>query len=107
MDLLKKWLSTYKFRNWTVTETRKLSVTPQMRAARAEEVAQMLSDNQRWHSHGRGINMQTLRADINLKIDDLSDDRELAKAVTRYFDLLRDYLYRQAVVSFVHTKEYF
>jgi hypothetical protein len=107
VDLLKKWLSTYKFKNWTVTEKRQIPVTPEMKAKRAEEIAIQLSDTDKWHSHGRGINMQTLRDELNLKIEDFSEDKALAKAIRDYFDLLRDYVLRQRMASFVHTKEYF
>lgn len=37
--LLEEWLASYKFRNWTETETRKLPVTEQMRKERANEIA--------------------------------------------------------------------
>jgi hypothetical protein len=41
-----------------------------MKRQRAEKIATALSDNERWHSHGRGISMQTLRNELNLRIDD-------------------------------------
>lgn len=108
VDLLKKWLSAFKFKDWKVTETRKQPVTAELKAARAEEIAVVLSDNKKWHSHGRGISMETLRGEeINLRIDDLSENMELARAVAHYFELLRDYLFRQRLSPFVHTKEYF
>jgi hypothetical protein len=78
-----------------------------MKTARAGEIAQLLSDNEKWHSHGRGINMQTLREDLKLRIDDFSRDPEQAGAIKEYFELLRDYMIRQGMVSFVHTREYF
>ncbi|MBM4033507.1 MAG: serine dehydrogenasease [Planctomycetes bacterium] len=107
VDLLKKWLSAFKFKDWKVTEARKLDVTPELKASRAEEIAKLLSDNEKWHSHGRGISMDTLKAEINLRIDDLSENRELARAVAHYFDLLTDYLFRQNISPFVHTRECF
>jgi membrane-bound ClpP family serine protease len=107
VDLLKKWLSTYKFKNWDVTQTRGTPVTTQMKEQRAEEIAEDLSNNEKWHSHGRGIDMQTLREELNLRIEDFSEDEELAQTIREYFDLLRDYMVRQGLTSFVHTREYF
>ena len=39
IELLIKWLSQYKFKHWTTTETRGIQVTPEMRIGRAEEIA--------------------------------------------------------------------
>src|SRR5262249_15292774 len=55
MSLLKKWLVRYKFKDWTITAETRTPVTPDMKANRAAEIAEALSDPQRWHSHGRGI----------------------------------------------------
>ena len=62
-SLLKKWLVKYKFKDWSVTETHRTPVTPEMKEARAADIAKVLSDPQRWHSHGRGIPMNVLRDD--------------------------------------------
>lgn len=37
--LLKEWLVQFKFRDWVVTETRRIPVTPAMKTRRAEEIA--------------------------------------------------------------------
>lgn len=44
VDLLKKWLVRYKFKNWTSTRTRSIEVTPAMREKRAAEIAGKLND---------------------------------------------------------------
>jgi len=105
--LLKKWLSEYKFKNWQTTETGKLPVTKEMKEQRAKEIADQLSEIDKWHSHGIGINMRTLREELNLRIEDFGENRELQRAVKEYFELLRDYLARQEWRYFVHTKELF
>lgn len=105
--LLRRWLATYKFKNWKVTEGRNLPVDDAMRQRRAEEIADLLSDNERWHSHGRGISMETLRAN-NLKIDDFSQDPALNRAIREYHALLRDFVYaNQGLQNFIHTRNFF
>ena len=108
-ELLIKWLSEYKFKDWIKTETRQLDVTDEMKKERAERIADILNDPERWHSHSRGINMLTLRKELNLKIDDYSENLPLRDSIKRYFGLLCDYIIGEGgyVPSFVHTEEYF
>jgi len=106
IELLKKWLSKYKFKNWTETETRKIPVTPEMKEKRAEEIATALSDDLRWHSHGRPIDKETLENEIRLKIDDLSNIKGLRENLKKYYGLMIDYMYRQQWSNFVHMKGY-
>ncbi len=107
MELLINWLARYKFKNWQVTETRGLEVSDELRASRAREIADNLSDNARWHSHGRGISMKTLRDDLKLKIDDFGQDEDLSHSIRTYHIFLRDYMYRERIEHFVHTRYYF
>jgi hypothetical protein len=79
-----------------------------MKEDRAKRIALLLSDNERWHSHGRGISMKVLRDEISLKIEDLADKPALRTAVREYFELLKDYIIsRELFRGCVHTKEYF
>lgn len=105
--LLKEWLTTYKFKDWTVTETQHTPVTLQMKEARAADIAEKLNDNQRWQSHGRGIPMKTLENELNLKIDDYGADNALRDKVWNYFWFLRDHMKRLGFDSFVHSREFF
>lgn len=107
IELLVKWLSKYKFGTWTETETRKLAVTAQMKSQRAEEIAALLNDTDRWHSHSRGIGMDTLRSELRLRIDDMDEQPDLASSVRQYHRLLRDYMRRQEISNFVHTRGFF
>lgn len=107
VELLVKWLSQYKFKDWEITETSGNKVTAGMKKTRAKEIANKLNDPERWHSHGRGINLDTLRKELKLKIEDYSEKENLSKSVKRYFSLLTDYLHREKIASFVHTREYF
>jgi len=39
-----------------------------MKKERADEIAKALNNNERWHSHGRGIDKQTLIDEIKLEM---------------------------------------
>lgn len=97
-SLIKKWLSTYKFKDWNKTSAEK--------AERAGEIADILSDHQRWHTHGYGIHKDVLENDLNLKIDDYSEDRHLKSLVWQYFWPLQEYRIRHNLASFIHSRGY-
>lgn len=78
-----------------------------MKEKRAEEIAALLNDPERWHSHGRAIDKRTLQDEVGLKIDDLEEQTDLHNHVSDYFGLLRDYMLREKLFPFVHTREYF
>ncbi len=107
IELLIEWLSRYKFKDWTETETQKISVTEEMKKDRAEEIAALLNNTERWHSHGRAINMDVLQEEVGLKIENIAKNPKLHKEVRDYFDLLKDYMNREQLYSFVHTRGYF
>lgn len=107
IELLINWLSQYKFKNWKTTETRNDVVTDDMKETRAKEIAQLLNNPERWHSHGRGIDISTLRNELNLRIEDYSENLKLCSSIKIYFNLLTDYMTREQLNSFVHTKEHF
>lgn len=109
VELLRQWLSQYKFKNWAETETRKMEVTDKMKKDRAEEIAMKLNDPGRWHSHGRGIDINTLRSELNLKIEDYSENEQLSASTKSYLNLLIDYIRRQReeLIYFIHSEEYF
>ena len=91
-SLIANWLSKYKFKNWNNTETRKQKVSSKMRKDRAEEIARILGDAERWHSHGRGITMQELCDDeIKLKIDDFGKDDHISHAIRNYRGMCVDF----------------
>lgn len=106
ISLLEQWLARYKFKDWLSTETRGTAVTPQMRAARAKEIAVRLMTHDEWGSHGRGIPMKVLQQELKLKIDDFGADPVLASTLREYFDLLTDYLLRNKADTYVHSREF-
>ena len=107
VELLVKWLSRYKFKRWDKTETRGVDVTEHMKQERAQEIAALLNETARWHSHARGIDVKTLRDEVGLKIDDLAAESSPYRFIRAYFDLLKDYMSREKLYSFVHSRGYF
>lgn len=109
IDLLKKWLVKYKFKNWNTHMTNATlkgqAVTPQKKVDRAKEIADKLSDNNRWKSHGRPINIETLDKELKLKIEDYSKapSRPLIRA---YYELLADYVTKNNFPIFVQTRKF-
>ena len=108
-DLLTNWLSTYKFKNWHTHSSTGDPVTDDDKKQRAKEIADVLSDNERWHSHGRMISRDTLISDqdLRLKIENFEDIPNLSPVLDAYVGLLEDYVQRGQFSSFIHTREYF
>jgi len=96
VELLKKWLSTYKFKNWKKTEGTKRDVTPDMRRGKAQEIGQELNNTKRWHAHSRGISMQTLQDEVGLKIEDFDRTPKLQKTVKDLHSFIEDYILMEA-----------
>lgn len=90
ISLLKRWLVNYKFKDWNTHSSTGEPVTDQEKEARAVEIATALSDHKRWHSHARMIDINTLTNELNLKIEDYSDDSGLKSHIRTYSDLMLD-----------------
>ena len=104
ISLLKEWLVKYKFKDWTNTETRGVLVTQRLRRQRAAAIARKLSRSDYWHSHGRGISMDVLKRDLNLRIDDFGKNHQLSENIRLYDKLLRDYMVRLRHSSVLHRR---
>ena len=72
IDLIKEWLTMYKFKNWTHHNSTGKEVTLKDKENRAKEIAAKLSDSKKWCSHSRPININQLR-EMKLKIEDLTE----------------------------------
>lgn len=105
ISLLKQWLVKYKFKNWTEHRTTKpgSAVTEAEREERAQEIAGNLMDNNRWHSHGRMIDINTLKNDLRLEIDDYSNVPEVRENVRVYNSLLAESMDRQGFPLIIHS----
>lgn len=102
IDLLKKWLVKYKFKNWT-THSDGIDVTIEEKQQRAEEIAAHLSNNKDWKSHGRPINIEALK-DLKLKIEDYSDNLELRSKIRDYYETMSDYVRLKGYQIFIHNR---
>lgn len=104
--LIRKWLVQYKFKNWRTHRTTHpgTEVTQEEKEARAKEIADRLSDNKLWYSHGRMIGMNTLRRVLRLDIDDFGSDKELGLSIRLYSDTLSEYLKRHGFDFFLYNR---
>jgi hypothetical protein len=87
-ELVTRWLATYKFKNWRVHSSTGKPVTEEDKTARANEIASILCDHQRWRTHGRSIKLDDLN-EMRLRVNDYSNEPELADAIRRYHVLLQ------------------
>ncbi|VVB63100.1 Uncharacterised protein [uncultured archaeon] len=110
ITLLKAWLVNFKFKDWLVHETnpdkKGQPVTVEEKEQRAAEIADILSRNDKWHTHSRKIDLATLRSELRLKIDDYSDDQPLREALRRYHHFMLEYQWRGKYNNVIHHQEY-
>ena len=105
-SLVTEWLPKYKFKDWKETKTKKEKVTPKMKKDRAEKIAKILGDAEKWHSHGRGISIKELSGpEIKLEIDDFGKDKELSHLIRNYHGLCVDYYSRSGIKNYIHSSQ--
>ena len=102
-DLLKEWLVKYKFKNWHKHSSTGKRVTKEEKTQRAEEIAKELSNYERWKSHGRPLNIETLRG-MGLEIDDYGDNRELQELILDFHSMCEDYMRLQDTAGFIYSR---
>lgn len=111
VSLLKDWLVRYKFKDWNQHQSTEAligqQVTEEEKQERAEEIARILGDNKRWHSHGRSIGLLTLQTELRLKIEDYSHNNELRALIRDYNDVICDYIVRMGIQNFLHSRNHF
>ena len=78
-DLVTDWLTTYKFKNWNITETRKIKVTEDIKRERASEIATELTNQTKLRSHGRSLKIEDLKK--WLKIERIDENEKLSDIV--------------------------
>lgn len=104
IDLLKKWLVVYKFKKWTHHRNRE-EVTQEEKIKRAEEIADKLSNNRIWKSHSRPLNIEALEK-LKLKINDFGKDSTLKNSIRAYHRLATDFVNKNQLNIFVHTRSF-
>lgn len=103
VDMLKNWLAKYKFKDW-IEHSDGQPVSAEEKSARAVEIATILSDNNRWKSHGRPINIDILRTELHLKINDFEDDEELNALINSYYTHQIEYVRNHNYKVFFQTR---
>ena len=81
-ELVIEWLVKYKFKNWIVTETRKLPVSEELKENRAKEIAEELANHSKWRLHGRSIKIDDLDK-IGLRVTRVDNDPVLSEIIYR------------------------
>lgn len=102
IDLLKKWLVIYKFKNWNQHRDGR-QVTPKDKEKRAEDIAKELSNNNIWKSHGKGITISEL-TELKLKIEDFSKDNNLRPLIRDYYNAMDEYIRMKHHQLFIHNR---
>lgn len=102
IDLLKKWLVKYKFKNWTQHSDGR-PVTIHDKEQRATEIAGHLSDNNDWKSHGRPINIEALK-ELKLKVEDYSEQNDLRAKIRDYYETMSDFVRLKGFSIFIHDR---
>jgi len=87
-DLVVEWLPKYKFKNWNITETKKIPVTLEMKKKRAKEIAEELTNHAKWRTHKRSIKIKDLE-DIGLKIEMIDNNQKIADIVYKIQTVIR------------------
>lgn len=101
VDLLKKWLVKYKFKDWINHKNGSL-VKEDEKVNRAEEIAKKLGDYSKWKSHARPLNIENL-LDIGLKIKDYSNSEE-KELIREYYNVSIDYMSLRNFQAVIHYR---
>lgn len=105
IDLLKKWLVEFKFKNWHKHRTTNpgADVTVEEKIERAAQIAKDLADHKKWRSHGRNLDIEKLKM-LRIDIDDYSNDVELRNLIRGYNDPITGYLDRIRMMFYLHNR---
>ncbi|MCR5415184.1 MAG: ATP-dependent Clp protease proteolytic subunit [Pseudobutyrivibrio sp.] len=104
VDLLKKWLVKYKFKDWTRHKSSGKVVTDDEKTARAEEIAKGLGDYKKWKAHGRPLNMEILK-DLKLVVDDFGQDEDIEKNIMSFYTMAQEFKKLNRYQGMIFTRE--
>jgi len=102
--LVTEWLANYKFKFWKKHSSNGDEVTDEDKKKRAYEIADRLSDQGYWLTHGRSIKLKDLE-EMRLQITDYSKIDKLYEAITRYYTLLRLGFVYSGIYKIIETHE--
>jgi len=102
IDLLQKWLVEYKFETW-LNHKNGNPVTRDEKIQRAKEIADSLSNNSLWKSHSRPLDIKVLEG-LKLTIRNFGTDANLTKSLRAYHRLVSDFVLKNEIPVFVHTR---
>lgn len=106
VELIETWLCQYKFKNWTHSKSTNKPVSDRHKQETAKEIARKLSNNELWHSHSRGIDLETLGSKVKLKVQDYSNNTDLYEEVKVYMLIVQEYTQVFTSSYFVQTREF-
>lgn len=104
IDLLQEWLVKYKFKNWE-THSDGGTVSYEEKRKKAQEIAEELNNYRRWKSHGRPLNIDTLKK-IGVKIEDFGQNIKAKRTIRRYYEVMTDYARKNGFNAFFHSRRF-
>ena len=104
IDLLQEWLVKYKFKNWE-THSDGGTVSYEEKRKKAQEIAEELNNYRRWKSHGRPLNIDTLKK-IGVKIEDFGQNIKAKRTIRRYYEVMTDYARKNGINAFFHSRRF-
>lgn len=102
-ELLEKWLTQYKFKNWERHSSTGERVTHQDKKDRAKEIAKALADYERWKSHGRPLNKEIL-SELKLEIEDFGTNPKSQELILECHNMCEDFMALQGLDAFICTR---
>lgn len=84
IELVDKYLSTYKFRTWNQHSDGR-PVLPEEKQTRATEIAELLCNHEIWKTHGRGITRDVAWQECRIKIEHPEATPGLDRAFRRFW----------------------
>ncbi len=99
--LITEWLVKYKFKDWK-QDGKKVSASKKKK--QAQNIAKILGDAKKWHSHGRGISMLELSNEVGLRIKNFGENEGLSRRIRNYHGLCVDYYSAKChIKGYIHS----
>ncbi len=102
-EYIQEWLVSYKFKDWNIHSDGS-AVTEKDKKDRAKNIANILSDNNKWHSHTHTITMDDL-LQMGLKIINYENDIVFKNKFDSYYNVLEDFISKTQKNILIHTRK--